>query len=147
MANLTTRKQPKEKPLRTKRGHRKPSMIPDLDLSKPPGALLSQSINMSPASESFSQSQLAHPGSSSAAGKANGVTSSSLKPPRKPGTAFDIYCRQMRPVLLDKDKDKDDPDFDVDAELARGWKDLPEKESEEFQAQYEEDLKRYQKDK
>jgi len=125
-------------------------MIPDtLDLSKPSGALLSQSMNMSPASESFSQSQLAHPVGGSLSGKANGIGSSSLKPPKKPGTAFEIYCRQMRPVLEEKAKEKEDEaePVDIDADLARGWKDLPEKDQEEFQAQYEEDLKRYQKDK
>jgi hypothetical protein len=126
-------------------------MVPDnLDLSKPSGGtLLSQSMNMSPASESFSQSHLTHLGGGSSSAKANGVASSGLKPPKKPGTAFEIYCRQTRPILEGKAKEKEDDEepIDVDAELARGWKDLPEKEREEFQARYEEDLKRYQKDK
>lgn len=47
----------------------------------------------------------------------------------------------MRPVLQAKNKDKIAAgEFRLEEELARGWKDLPEKEKEEFQTRYEQEL-------
>jgi len=103
-------------------------LIPDLDLSKPAGSTpLSQGQNLSPSSENFSQD------------KVNGIAK-----PKKPSNAFEIYCSDKTDEFKEKNQDKED--FNLEAELARGWKDLPEKDKEEFQAKYEDALEQYQKD-
>lgn len=103
---------PKDKPLRVKRGHRKPGT--DLD-AKPP----------SPSSETFSHQQ------DTTTGGANGTH----KPSEGPATAFELYCREKRPVLKD---DVKDPESTVEEELAQRWKDMPDAERDEFQVKLEE---------
>ncbi|KAI0024977.1 hypothetical protein F4780DRAFT_775450 [Xylariomycetidae sp. FL0641] len=125
---------PQDKPLRTKRGHRKPSLLPAGDsgnaLSAP---FLNQSLTtLSPSSDAFSHSQL---DTQREHGRgANGA----LKPPKRPSNAFEIYCNDMRPVLQDQNKEKIAAgEFRLEEELARGWKDLPEEERKDFQTRYE----------
>lgn len=70
----------------------------------------------------------------------NGV----IKRPKRPSNAFEIYCNDTRPVLQSQYKDKIAAgEFRLEEELARGWKDLPEKEKEEFQVRYEQELAQY----
>ncbi|KAJ4008621.1 hypothetical protein NW752_009739 [Fusarium irregulare] len=119
---------PKDKPLRTKRGHRK-SMMPDADAKTPAGASFANAAG-SPTSDTFS-----HPPESQAKSEhANGVSSHDDK---KPASAFELYCMDRRPDLENKDKDGDG-NMNIDDELAQMWKSLPESEKEEFEARYEE---------
>ena len=106
----------------------------------------------SPSSDAFST----QPGE----GKANGV---SLFPPRKPGSAFELYCDERRAEQrkekeeqreADKDDDKEDAEEGGAAEpeedeqrLARGWKDLADSRREEFQARADDEMAKYRKEK
>ncbi|KAF4975858.1 hypothetical protein FZEAL_7414 [Fusarium zealandicum] len=118
---------PKDKPLRTKRGHRK-SMLPDADSKAPAGASFTSNPAGSPTSETFSHP----PESQSKDGRANGVSGGA----KKPADAFEVYCSEARPALEAKHKD-DDGEVNIDDELASSWKELPEAEKEEFQARFE----------
>ncbi|KAK2013001.1 HMG box protein [Colletotrichum eremochloae] len=139
-SRLLTPSQPQEKPLRTKRGHRKPSVLAEIDAAaKGNSRPLSQTAaTISPSSETFSHTQ---GGDTQVSARTNGVA----KPPKRPGNAFELYCADTRPAL--EEKSKDDADVNVDEELARGWKDLPDGEKEEFQTRSEQEMAKYQKDK
>jgi len=138
---------PKEKPLRIKRGHRKTSMLTSFDTptagpSSVAGGAAGTSFlgrTHSPSSDAFST----QPGD----GKPNG---SRLFPPKKPGSAFELYCDERRAEQrLDKeDKPKDGDAEDEDEQrLARGWKDLTDSRREEFEARAEDEMAQYQKEK
>ncbi|OTA89581.1 hypothetical protein M434DRAFT_398536 [Hypoxylon sp. CO27-5] len=131
---------PKDKPLRTKRGHRKPSLLPVSEPGTGPSAtFINQNLTtLSPSSDAFSHSQLDH--KDHGRGSTNGVA----KRPKRPSNAFEIYCNDTRPILQAQHKDKIAAgEFRLEEELARGWKDLPEKEKEEFQVRYEQELAQY----
>ncbi|KAL2877250.1 hypothetical protein SGCOL_007406 [Colletotrichum sp. CLE4] len=137
---------PQEKPLRTKRGHRKPSVLAEIDsAAKASSRPLSQTAaTVSPSSETFSHTQggdATQGTDTQASARTNGVA----KPPKRPGNAFELYCADTRPAL--EEKNKDDADANIEEELARGWKDLPEGEKEEFQTRSEEEMAKYQKEK
>ncbi|KAK3333224.1 hypothetical protein B0T19DRAFT_120100 [Cercophora scortea] len=160
---------PKEKPLRIKRGHRKPSMLANLETNSSAGgggagapgggggggggtgsnaAFLSQNPH-SPSSDAFStQNHLE--GGGRGASKTNGVHG---KAPKKPGNAFDLYCDETRAAMKDKTNSEDtitkddEGDVNMEEELARGWKDLDDSQREEFQARQEEEMTKYQKEK
>ena len=137
-ADMTLRNvQPKEKPLRTKRGHRKPSLLANLEGGSAPGAtFINQNVQtLSPSSDAFSHTHAEGSQKEAAGSKANGVGK-----PKKPSTAFELYCSDTRPTLAKGDGN-------VEEELAKGWKDLPEKEKEEYQARYDKAMSQYQKDK
>ncbi|KAI1505413.1 hypothetical protein F5X99DRAFT_367892 [Biscogniauxia marginata] len=131
---------PQDKPLRTKRGHRKPSLLPSGEGSNSANAtFINQNLNtLSPSSDAFSHSQM---DSQKDQGRgANGAA----KPPKRPSNAFEIYCNDQRPLLQAQHKEKIAAgEFRLEEELARGWKDLPEKEKEEFQARYEQELSQW----
>ncbi|KAF4870310.1 hypothetical protein CGCSCA1_v010566 [Colletotrichum siamense] len=132
---------PQEKPLRTKRGHRKPSVLAEIDAAAKNDSPNPQSQNaatVSPSSETFSH---AHAAESQASARTNGVA----KPPKRPGNAFELFCSDSRPAF--EEKKKDDADLNIDEELARAWKDLPEAEKEEFQARSDQEMAKYQKEK
>ncbi|KAI1457163.1 hypothetical protein F4805DRAFT_202664 [Annulohypoxylon moriforme] len=132
---------PKDKPLRTKRGHRKPSLLPVSEPGSNPNAtFISQNLNtLSPSSDAFSHSQLDTQKEHGRSGT-NGVA----KRPKRPSNAFEIYCNDTRPILQAQNKEKIAAgEFRLEEELARGWKDLPEKEKEEFQVRYEQELAQY----
>lgn len=114
-------RKPKDKPLRIKRGHRK-SAVHDADAKN------SFKDPASPASESHSQRPESQPKGAKAA--ANGV--SKLTDP--PSTAFELYCRDARPVFEAKGGEGD---VNVDEELVRGWKELPEADKTELRAKAE----------
>ncbi|KAL0931994.1 HMG box protein [Colletotrichum truncatum] len=144
-SRLLTPSQPQEKPLRTKRGHRKPSVLAEIDSAaknNSPNPLSQNAATISPSSETFSHTQGGDTSQGADTARTNGVA----KPPKRPGNAFDLYCGETRPALEEKKKE-DDADLNVDEELARGWKDLPEGEKEEFQARSEKEMAKYQKEK
>ncbi|KAM5351468.1 hypothetical protein ACJ41O_004191 [Fusarium nematophilum] len=115
---------PKDKPLRTKRGHRK-SMMPDVDAKGPQGTSFTTNPAGSPTSETFSHP----PESQSKEGHANGVS----KDDKKPADAFELYCSETRPALEAKHKDSE-AEVNIDDELASSWKELSEAEKEEFRS-------------
>ncbi|OTB08506.1 hypothetical protein M426DRAFT_184965 [Hypoxylon sp. CI-4A] len=132
---------PKDKPLRTKRGHRKPSLLPvsETGASSNPTFVNQNVTTLSPSSDAFSHSQL-ETQKDHGSRSTNGVA----KRPKRPSNAFEIYCNDTRPILQAQHKDKIAAgEFRLEEELARGWKDLPEKEKEEFQVRYEQELVQY----
>lgn len=130
-------RQPQEKPLRSKRGHRKPSVVAALDPNGPPATFINQSAhNLSPSSDAFSHSVTAGEGASSQQLKdfpeqrSNGVGGSSSKSSKKPSSAFDLYCRDNREQASESRAEG----VTVEEELARGWKELPESQRDEYKA-------------
>ncbi|KAF5233841.1 hypothetical protein FAUST_7915 [Fusarium austroamericanum] len=119
---------PKDKPLRTKRGHRK-SMMPDADAKTSAGASFANAAG-SPTSDTFSHP----PESQSKQEHANGVSANDDK---KPASAFWLFCEDKRSDLENKDKDGDG-NMNVDDELAQLWKELPDNDKEEYEARFEE---------
>lgn len=130
-------RQPQEKPLRSKRGHRKPSVVAALEPSGSAPTFINQSgQNLSPSSDAFSHSVTAGDAASSSqhpkdapAQRSNGVASSS-KAPKKPSSAFELYCSENRAAALDSKAEG----VSVEEELARGWKDLSESQQDAYQA-------------
>ncbi|KAL2255189.1 hypothetical protein VTK26DRAFT_3899 [Humicola hyalothermophila] len=135
---------PKEKPLRIKRGHRKPSAFVGTDLGSsslgpaaPGSTFISQNLLVhSPSSDALSAA------ATSTAGKTNGVHKAPLQ---KPGSAFDLYSDEARPSLKEKSKDGDDGN--VDEELARRWKELPDAQRDEYQTRADRQMAEYEKEK
>ncbi|KAF4503806.1 hypothetical protein G6O67_006942 [Ophiocordyceps sinensis] len=121
---------PKDKPLRIKRGHRK-STANDADPKM--GTANSSKDPASPASESPSQRPESQPKGGKTA-SANGVSKSS----GPASSAFELYCRDARPVLEAKNETGD---VNVDEELARGWEALPQSDKDELRAKLEEQAK------
>jgi hypothetical protein len=137
-ANATPPPQPKEKPLRIKRGHRKPSALTGLDASSSVPALPGfVAQNHSPSSDAFSAAQQPD------AGKTNGVHN---KAPKKPGSAFDLYCDDNRSSAKEKAKEGGDA-ADVEEELSRGWKELSDGRRDEYQARADQQSAEYEKEK
>ncbi|CRK38202.1 hypothetical protein BN1708_007667, partial [Verticillium longisporum] len=148
---LLTPSQPKEKPLRTKRGHRKPSLLADIDAAATKSAAASPLVNQHPATQSPSSEAFSHAqgNADSAAAAASATTNGVSKPPKRPASAFDMYCEESRPALQKTREDKPDEDatHTIEEELARGWKDLSDDAKEAFQSRYDDALAQYQKDK
>lgn len=84
----------------------------------------------SPSSDAFST----QPGDGRS--KANGLRFG--PPPRKPGTAFDLYSAET---------DANGGASDDKDELARGWKSLDSQQREAFESRAESEMAQYQKDK
>ncbi|KAG5749356.1 hypothetical protein H9Q69_007066 [Fusarium xylarioides] len=118
---------PKDKPLRTKRGHRK-SMMPDSDSKAPVAASFTNTAD-SPNSETFSHP----PESQSKPAHANGISASDSK---KPTSAFELFCLETRPGLESKEKDNEIP-VNIEDELNRVWKGLSDGEKDEYEAKFE----------
>ena len=133
--------QPKEKPLRTKRGHRKPSFLTNVDSGR---AFISQGpggpVTLSPSgSDAFSHT---HPEPHPAAKRqlpTNGHSGHSANPPSKSiKSAFDLYCRDMRDVLIVQHrKEFNEGASEPDRALAQGWRDMDEAQQAEFQRRFE----------
>ncbi|KAI1814860.1 hypothetical protein GGS20DRAFT_585126 [Poronia punctata] len=131
---------PQDKPLRSKRGHCKPTLLPSNDGGITLGPTLTNQhrATLSPRSDVFLQSQLDSPRDPSRS------TNGAAKPPKRPSNAFEIYCNDTRPVLQAQHKEAIAAgEFRLEEELARGWKDLPEKAKEEFQTRYEQELSQW----
>ena len=101
---LITR-QPKEKPLRTKRGHRKPSFLTELGDGRAGSTFIPQGpVTMSPSSDAFSHT---HPDPNPLpsapirrqTSNSNGLHNSSPAP-KRPRNAFDFYCSREKDKLL-----------------------------------------------
>ncbi|KAK4106250.1 hypothetical protein N658DRAFT_502746 [Parathielavia hyrcaniae] len=130
---------PKEKPLRIKRGHRKPSAFSGLDAPSsvnagtPGSTFISQNLLVhSPSSDAFS--------AAAAGSKTNGVHRGA---PKKPGSAFDLYCAEAGPSVKDKAKEGDS----VEEELSRRWKDLSESRRDEYQTRADDQMAEYDQEK
>jgi non-histone protein 10 len=141
--------QPNEKPLRTKRGHRKPSFLANLD-SAP--SFVSQGLGgaatLSPSgSDAFS---MTHPeavpsvrasnANRQLASMGNGhLPATTIDPLSKPKSAFDVYCRDLRDVLIVQNRKAfNEGNWDPDRALAQGWRDMDEGRRGDFQTRYEE---------
>lgn len=158
VVQCANRPKPKEKPLRTKRGHRKPSFLTDLPDGRSGGATFIQQgpVTISPSSDAFSHSQLDpamppamhQPVAKSAAAKrhlsANGRANPSSKAfsPKRLKNAFDTYCNDVREGLISSNREGiANGTYDVEQSLARGWQRLNDEERASYQAKYE-DLKK-----
>lgn len=144
-------RQPQDKPLRSKRGHRKPSVAADKEPSSngPAATFINQSVNnLSPTSDTFSQSVTAGDAASSqqpkegAAARSNGVGSGS-KANKKNSTAFELYCSDHRAAVVESLAEG----ANVDEELARGWKELAESKRDEYKAKEKAASKESEKEK
>jgi hypothetical protein len=145
--------QPKEKPLRIKRGHRKPSAFPNLDA-------LSSHTTATPGSTGIGQNRLVDsPSSDAQSGAQQGDGSSSKTngthkgaPPKKPASAFDLYCEETRPSVVQeqaKDAEGGDRNNDdaIDEELARRWDSLPDDRRNAYSDRAGRLLAEYEKEK
>jgi hypothetical protein len=129
--------------LRIKRGHRKPSAFP-ANLEAPssvnaatPGSTTFISQNLlvhSPSSDAYSAAQQGE------GSKTNGVHKGA---PKKPGSAFDLYCEDTRPSLKEKAKEGES----VEEELSSNWKELPESQRDEYQTRADHRMAEYEKEK
>ncbi|RDL34324.1 putative HMG box-containing protein C10F6.08c [Venustampulla echinocandica] len=147
---------PKEKPLRTKRGHRKPSYLTNLGEPSATNAFIQQGpVTLSPSSDAFShthhdsnlgrnstpQAQPSNrllPTSSNGVAAKNAPTSTSTPPFRKPKSAFDLYCQDLRSVVaVTNRKGLADGSYDIEEGLARGWRDMNEEQKNEFQSRFD----------
>lgn len=144
---------PKEKPLRIKRGHRKPSVLSSFETNPDAGStFINQNLaTLSPSSDAFpptvDQKDGHHkdlPNARAAAPTTNGTSSTKL--PKKPLSAFDLYAAEMKPTLENKTDDDGTP-VNVEEELARGWKNLPEDEKDAFKERERQETDKYQKEK
>lgn len=124
--------------MRSKRGHRKPSVIANMESNGPAPTFINQSMRtLSPSSDTFSHSH-AEASQKDPSHRANGVS----KPPKKPSSAFELYCHDHRSAVSSKSED-----VDVEAELSRGWEDLPEGQREEYKSQETKANVQYEKEK
>lgn len=121
--------QPKEKPLRTKRGHRKPTFLTDLDSTRGTSAFVqnSQAMTLSPSnSDAFSHTQTAAPRPAGAT--TNGTTKQPAAyddTPKKPRNPFELFVNEHRNVLLAANRQlAREGTYDVDKELAIRWQEL-----------------------
>ncbi|KAH7412932.1 putative HMG box-containing protein C10F6.08c [Cadophora sp. MPI-SDFR-AT-0126] len=152
---------PKEKPLRTKRGHRKPDIFAaEMGEGRPGSHFIQQGpATLSPASEAFSHSHtlMAHthpdplrnstPQAQSIAPKRSFPTngthpagSSSSVPPqaRRPKNAFELYCIETRPILeSEHQKEIADGSYDIEGDLAKDWHSLEAEKKEQFTQRFE----------
>ncbi|KAI6381598.1 hypothetical protein MCOR25_001074 [Pyricularia grisea] len=119
---------PKEKPLRTKRGHRKLSTMPGTEAG---AATPGSSFANAPEPARAGSSQLPASPTSDASPAANGTGA------KKPSSAFEVYCAEVRPTVEEKEKDKDS----VEEELARRWKELSDADKEPYKTKYEKQQK------
>ncbi|KAH8805679.1 putative HMG box-containing protein C10F6.08c [Xylogone sp. PMI_703] len=138
---------PKEKPLRTKRGHRKPSFLQDLMNDRTSGAFIQAGpVALSPSSDAFSHNNPdakrpsattnGHASSSNAANKNS--NSPAAQPPRRPRNAFELYCNDLRSVLTVKNRKAiAEGKYDVEMELASGWRNLDATEQARFQDRFD----------
>ncbi|KAG9237007.1 putative HMG box-containing protein C10F6.08c [Amylocarpus encephaloides] len=144
---------PKEKPLRTKRGHRKPSFLANLGEASAGSTFIQQGpVTLSPSSDAFSHTlpestAVRNSTPQAVASKrllaTNGVATiasgPASTPPRKIKSAFDSYCNESRSLLQTNNRRAlADGTFDIEEALARGWRDLGEEQKLEHQKRYDE---------
>ncbi|KAH8591762.1 hypothetical protein B0O99DRAFT_519076, partial [Bisporella sp. PMI_857] len=143
---------PKEKPLRTKRGHRKPPYLENLGDGTSSTFIQQGPVTHSPSSDAFSHSQ-AEPNSllnaralttdvrrapqtNGAHSQLNHVSSLSV-PQKEPKNVFDVYCNSTRDGLVAKNEAAiAEGTFNVDSELAHGFQRLTDEERFPFEHQF-----------
>lgn len=138
--------------MRTKRGHRKPSVLNELQTNNAPGStFINQNLTtLSPSSDAFShtladtQSQSQKDAKDSKGSDKDGANGTSAV--KEPSDAFEFYCAEMRPEFKEKAEDKDD-DEKIEAELARSWKDLSKDEQAVYEERFEEEKEKQKKAK
>ncbi|KAJ2905588.1 uncharacterized protein MKZ38_004882 [Zalerion maritima] len=157
---------PKEKPLRIKRGHRKPSILQNFEANPVAGStFINQNLaTLSPSSDAFShpvEHKDGHhkdlPSLRTNTGPTTNGASSAMAPqsPKKPQTAFEMYADTMRDELKskqDKQEQQDDDDspaasINVEEELATAWKNLTDDEKEVFHEREQVELEKHKKEK
>ncbi|KAL3419239.1 hmg box protein [Phlyctema vagabunda] len=145
---------PKEKPLRTKRGHRKPSFLTNLGDGRAGSAFIQQGpVTLSPSSDAFSQAHLDNlPAAQAASAKrasTNGHANSGASPaPQRARSAFDTYCNDMRSVLaVQYKKAIAEGTFDIERHLAVTWRELNDQDRTKYQKKYDEVKKAAEVDK
>ena len=142
--------QPKEKPLRTKRGHRKPSFLNNLDapslVMQGPGVAATLSPSGSDAFSHTHPDSVAPVAHGSNANRQHAIsgngyspgTQSDAKPQPNPKSAFEMYCRDMRHVLTDWNRKAfNEGIWDPDQALAQGWQNMGEGERADIQRSFE----------
>jgi non-histone protein 10 len=143
---------PKDRPLRTKRGHRKASAVSG-DAADADRKASADAPNQPGSPQSESQ---AHPAESQdkdadAADAENNAESSS----KAPASAFDIFCAEVRSKAKAESKDdsKDDEELPAEDELKQAWEELGDDEQAVYKARYkreaaeDEDLQTQEKKK
>jgi non-histone protein 10 len=145
-------RKPKDRPLRTKRGHRKASAVSG-DAADADRKASADAPNQPGSPQSESQ---AHPAESQdkdadAADAENNAESSS----KAPASAFDIFCAEVRSKAKAESKDdsKDDEELPAEDELKQAWEELGDDEQAVYKARYkreaaeDEDLQTQEKKK
>lgn len=145
---------PKEKPLRTKRGHRKPSFLNTLGEGTG-NAIIQGPATHSPSSDAFSHTQadsnpLHAPRALAADGRrqpqSNGhlpdVTQQLAWVPKEPRNVFDLYCNATRDIILANNRAAIAAgSFDIEQALAVGFRSL----TDDQKSKYEQDFAEHKK--
>jgi non-histone protein 10 len=121
--------QPKEKPLRTKRGHRKPSFLTNLDATPGRAGFLSnnQAIAPSPSnSDAFSHT---HTAPRVAVPSTNGtIPPTAAETPRRPQNAFELFASETRAAVQGGNNENGD----IDRQLARMWREMGDSDQKRY---------------
>ena len=146
---------PKRKPLRTKRGHRKPDFLnSDIGDGRPGTAFIQQGpVTLSPSSDAFSHTHhdvlrnstpQAQVQTSKRELPSNGthatpdMSASTPSQPRRLKNAFDLYCQETRPLLaVEHKKEILGGTYDIDNILAQGWSGLDKPTRDDFSQRFE----------
>ncbi|KHJ36345.1 putative hmg box protein [Erysiphe necator] len=148
---------PKEKPLRTKRGHRKPEfMNPEVSESRSANIVSTQGpATVSPSSDAFSHThpeslQNATPQAHSQLSKRqlsnNDTSTPTISRKRERASsqnksikgAFEIYCNETRSFFASENrKEISDGSFNLEAALVRSWGNLETSQKNEYRLKYE----------
>lgn len=143
--------QPKEKPLRVKRGHRKPSFLHDASNGPLFNPNNPNAPPLSPSSESFSHQNPSReplPMPASANRPRPSITNGSTQtlrpsPPKKAPSAWEIFAMSTRARLEHEHRqDIADRTYDVDIELASMWNKMDPQEKEYYYAQQMQEAER-----
>ncbi|TVY68957.1 hypothetical protein LSUE1_G007372 [Lachnellula suecica] len=144
---------PKEKPLRTKRGHRKPSFLTNLGEAASGSAFIQQGPNtLSPSSDAFSHTHPDPIRNSTPQSQqikrllptnSNGLATNSTptpasNPQRKLKNGLDLFYSEMRSVVqMNNRKAIADGTINIDESLVRAWQELPDFEKHQYQMRFE----------
>lgn len=145
--------QPQEKPLRTKRGHRKPDFLTsDVGDGRPGSAFINQGpVTLSPSSDAFSHTHPDFPRNSTPQAQmnphankrhmpANGVHAGSPMgfqpnnaPRSKAKSAFDLFAEETKYNMLAENKDL----AEIDTTISRNWQQADAETKAMFAARFE----------
>ena len=121
-------RKPRDKPPRSKRGHRKASAAGEGDLAQSTGG----NEPRSPGSDSFSQTATQDLGAES-------QINATDKRMKQPKNAFFLFCDEVRPTIESEEKEEE---VNMDEILESRWKELPDAEKQEYQKRFEEEFTR-----